>query len=68
MSNSMFLVVAQQFSCVREALQGVARVGRFGDPCHRIKFADCNELVNKQAQVEHNRRLLAFVEDTKAKL
>jgi len=31
---------------VREALQGIARVGRFGDPCRRIKFADCKELVN----------------------
>jgi hypothetical protein len=40
-SNIMFLVVAKQFSCTREALQGVARVGRFGDPCRRIKFADC---------------------------
>ena len=26
--NPMFLVVAQQFPCTREALQGVARVGR----------------------------------------
>lgn len=40
-SNIMFLVVAKQFPCTREALYGVARVGRFGDPCRRIKFADC---------------------------
>jgi hypothetical protein len=40
-SNIMFLVIAKQFPCTREALQGVARVGRFGDPCRRIKFADC---------------------------
>jgi hypothetical protein len=40
-SNIMFLVIAKQFPCIREALQGVARVGRFGDPCRRIKFADC---------------------------
>ena len=52
---------------MREALQGVARVGRFGDPCHRVKFADCKELVNQQAQAEHNRRLLTFIEETKAK-
>jgi len=45
-SNVLYLVVAQQFSCIREALQGVARVGRFGDPCYKIKFADCKELVN----------------------
>jgi hypothetical protein len=44
--NTMFLVVARQFPCTREALQGVARVGRFDDPCKRIKFADCQELVD----------------------
>ena len=40
-TNPLYLVVAQQFPCMREALQGVARVGRFGDPCRKIKFADC---------------------------
>jgi len=67
-SNPLFLVVAQQFSCVREALQGVARVGRFGDPCRRIKFADCKELVDQQSQVEHNARLLSFVQEVKARV
>jgi hypothetical protein len=62
-SNTLYLVIAQQFSCMREALQGVARVGRFGDPCYRIKFAGCEELVNQQTQAEHNRRLLAFIEE-----
>jgi len=42
----MILVVAQQFPCTREALQGVARVGRFGDPCKRIKFVEFQELVD----------------------
>ena len=28
---SMHLVIAQSFNCTREAIQGVARVGRFGD-------------------------------------
>ena len=45
-SNVLYLVIAKQFSNVREALQGVARVGRFGDPCYRIKFTNCDELVN----------------------
>ena len=65
-SNPLFLVVAQQFSCVREALQGVARVGRFGDPCRRIKFGDCQELVDQQSQVDHNARLLDFIQEVKA--
>jgi hypothetical protein len=43
---SMHLVVAQPFPCTREALQGVARVGRFGDPCTRIIFNGV-ELVDK---------------------
>lgn len=48
-TNPLFLVVAQQFPCTREALQGVARVGRFGDPCRKIKFADCLQLVNQRS-------------------
>ena len=51
---------------MREALQGVARVGRFGDLCRRIKFADCKELVDQQRQVEHNARLLCFIQEFKA--
>jgi len=43
---TMHLVIAQPFSCTREALQGVARVGRFGDHCKRIIF-DGVELVDK---------------------
>ena len=38
------------------------------DPCRRVKFADCKELVNQQAQAEHNRMLLAFIEELKASL
>jgi len=64
-TNPMFLVVARQFPCVREALQGVTRVGRFGDPCQKIKFADCQELVNRRSQAEHNARLLSFIEEVK---
>jgi hypothetical protein len=46
-SNHLFLVIAKQFPTTREALQGVARVGRFGDPCRRIKFADWQSLVDQ---------------------
>jgi len=32
------LVIAKTFSCTVEALQGMARVGRFKDQCKRIRF------------------------------
>jgi len=64
----MSLVIAQQFTCTREALQGAARVGRHGDPCQRIKFADFGDLVDPKKQAELNRGLLAFIEDVKTKV
>jgi hypothetical protein len=47
----MHLVISKSFDCTREALQGVARVGRFGDPCTRIIF-DGIELVDKMKQLQ----------------
>ena len=41
------MVIDQSFDCTREALQGVARVGRFGDPCKKIIFEGV-ELVDKR--------------------
>ena len=64
----MFLVVAQQFPCIREALQGVARVGRFGDACRRIMFADCQVLIDQQSQVQHNAKLLSFIKEAKERV
>jgi hypothetical protein len=44
--TTLYLMIAQGFDCTREALQGMARVGRFGDQCKRIIFSDV-ELVNR---------------------
>ena len=52
---------------MRDALQGVARVGRDGDPCKRIKFADFKELVDKDLQAKNNAKLLKFVANFKSK-
>lgn len=60
--NAMFLVVAKQFPSTREALQGLARVGRFGDECRRIKFADVGDLVDGEAQAAGIGRLGALLE------
>ena len=61
----MFLVVAQQFPCAREAIQGLARVGRFGDPCKKIAFVDCQSLVDKTSQAAYNTRLFKFIAEVK---
>lgn len=64
----MSLVVAQSFSCTREALQGVARVGRFGDPCRKTQFSDCTELIDKRQQLQYNSKLFRFVAELKKKV
>ena len=61
----MYLVIAQYFDCIREALQGMARVGRFGDSCKRIKFSDIEDLVGKRQQLSYNAKLLEYVSDLK---
>lgn len=53
---------------MREALQGVARVGRFGDPYRKIKFADCQELIDLRRQAEYNARLLSFIGEVKKRV
>ena len=48
-------------------MQGMARVGRFGDPCKRIKFSDV-ELVDKQKQLQYTAKLMQYVADLKKKV
>lgn len=67
-TNVLHLVVAQQFSCTREALQGVARVGRFGDPCKKIKFSDCQNLVDKRLEGKYHAELLEFIAKLKKRV
>ena len=67
-TNVLHLVVAQQFSCTREALQGVARVGRFGDSCKKIKFSDCRNLVDKRLEAKYHAELLEFVAELKKRV
>lgn len=63
----MCLVIAQSFSCTREALQGVARVGRFGDPCKKVRFSDVPELVDKR-QLQYTSKLMRYVAELKKKV
>lgn len=62
--TTMHLVIAQPFSCTREALQGVARVGRFGDPCKRIIFHG-TELVDRRQQLQYSARLMKYAATVK---
>jgi hypothetical protein len=38
-NGSIALVIAKSFAFDREAIQGLNRVGRFGDQCKRIMLA-----------------------------
>jgi hypothetical protein len=67
-TNVLHLVVAQKFSSTREALQGVARVGRFGDPCKKIKFSDCQNIVDMSLEAKYHAELLEFVAQLKKKV
>jgi hypothetical protein len=42
------LIIAKSFDTERGALQGLNRVGRFGDRCTRVRFTD-TALINKAA-------------------
>lgn len=52
----MHLVIAKSFSTERDAMQGLNRVGRFGDPCSRICFTDV-PLIDKAAALRARGRL-----------
>jgi hypothetical protein len=43
----MHLIIAKSFDTERGALQGLNRVGRFGDQCVRIRFTG-TDLINKR--------------------
>jgi hypothetical protein len=60
-------VIEKSFDCTREALQGVARVGRFGDPCKRIIFEGV-VLVDKKQQLAYSAKLMRFVAVLQKKL
>lgn len=47
-SRGLVLLVAKSFTSKRDAEQGLARVGRFGDVCVRYKVKGC-DLVDKIA-------------------
>lgn len=47
----MTLVIDKSFTNVREAIQGRGRVGRWDDPCKRIRFSDVS-LVDQETQLK----------------
>jgi hypothetical protein len=53
----MHLIIAKSFDTERSALQGLNRVGRFGDRCVRVRFTD-SALINKAAAGKFRAKLV----------
>jgi hypothetical protein len=57
--NGLTLIIDSSFESMREAYQGLARVGRFGEKCQRL-ITHGTELVDSALKMELSRRLLDF--------
>lgn len=57
--HGITLIILKSFACERDALQGLMRVGRFGDKCIRERLVDC-PLVDPDMELRHYKRLFAF--------
>jgi hypothetical protein len=55
-SVGITLVVAKSFVNEREAIQGLNRVGRFGDQCKRIMFESV-DLISKEQSFRYSSAL-----------
>ena len=64
--SQMTLVVAQSFESKRESIQGMARVGRFGDSCKRVIFADV-QLVDNSAELIYTAKLFQLLSQLEKK-
>jgi hypothetical protein len=58
-TTGITLVVAQSFSNDREAIQALARVGRYDEPCNRYRVEGV-ELVDEEKKTEYIAGLLAL--------
>lgn len=59
-SKGITLILAAPFANQREAMQGLNRVGRFGDPCKRVILRGM-PLVDPQQELLHNASLMQFL-------
>jgi hypothetical protein len=57
---AMHLIIARSFDTERDALQGLNRVGRFGDSCTRTMFANV-ELIDKRASLINRGKIQKFL-------
>ena len=53
------LIIDKPFSNGRNAGQGLARVGRFQDPCERL-LTSRTDMVSRELEVQSTARLIAF--------
>ena len=56
------MVIAKLFSNQREAIQGLNRVGRHGDPCKRVSFVG-KDIVDADLKFKYSRTLNKFVDE-----
>lgn len=54
------LVIAKSFAHEREAVQGLNRVGRFGEPCRRVRLSHV-PLIDERASFNHRKTLNAIL-------
>jgi hypothetical protein len=59
-SAPIHLIVANSFDTERDALQGLNRVGRFGDNCSRTVFAGVS-LIDKRASISNKGKIQRFL-------
>ena len=57
---AMHLIIAKSFDTERDALQGLNRVGRFGDSCIRTLFSDVS-LVDIRASAVNRGKIMRFL-------
>ncbi len=57
--KGLSLIVAKSFECQRDADQGLARVGRFGDKCERLLLPGV-DLVENEIQTKLIATLIKF--------
>jgi hypothetical protein len=59
-TKGITLILAASFTNQRQALQGLCRVGRFGDPCKRYIAKDVS-LIDEKRKLKYEATLLQFL-------
>jgi len=58
-NKGILLIIARAFDCQRDADQGLARVGRFGDKCERVILGGI-DLVDKTSSLKNTAEMIKY--------